>query len=632
MTSDFSGSTEVDFLVDGNNYAFDYTGYLVSAIKGSGHSGRQNWGGKHGAVWGMNREDGLEMTESEKPGFLKSLFGHGQKSPSRAPIPLYIPLSVMKVEKDTPAVANIESVWGQVIENKLGPLLLLQEADRYLEKINPMPLPYEQRERLTGMVLNEVATAIGALFSRFFHEGGGIPETREQRDSISYAVRAAEQVSYSYKLLFRQNWADPSEDRIAQEKIPVVVLRILECVRLEQLLRAFRYQKLPQHAWRDANQLYFALRGHWNTAAKYPLKIRLSLEDATSRVELFPGSSSVEQLYLAIQLTGVLDVISWPVHLMYRVGGYLDDVEIPLVAGGDKGDALPVGHIVVQQNQGTPPRFNRGPEQLGETLLIDINSIVRRAMQDRGALLAATVVKNQTLREIPEQDRVPFLDLLLHRLRSHQRRDTRQLIFATNRARVYGGFEAVYRLFRDISHWDKGNVNVARERRFWDDLARHSSIVATDEDSVLESRWIVADESEGGIQLRQQESDYSMPLYVGRLLAYNSGGQDISDSRLGYVVRIQRINGEEVEVAIARLREVIQPVVVEDLEAMDQRALPALLIRDAAGRMQLLCDNKYKFITGERLSVINDANHYTGALGDILLAQADFTVFELHTA
>jgi hypothetical protein len=572
------------------------------------------------------------MKDSEKSGFFKSLFGQGQKPPTRTPIPLYIPISVMKPEKVASAVANIEAIWSRVMENRVGPLLLLQEANRYLEKINPMPLPYEQRARLTTIVLNEVTTAIGTLFSRFFHEGGGIPETREQRDSISHAVHAAEQLAFSYKILFRQDWADPAQDRVAQEKIVVAVLRVLECVRLEQLLRAFRYQKLPQHAWRDTNQLFFALRGPWDIAAKFPLKIRLSLEDATAKVELFPPASSVEQLYLAIQLTGLLDVISWPVHLMYRVGGYLDDIKTPWNGSDDKGDAVPPGHIIVHHNQGMPPRFNRGQDQLGEALLIDINPIIQRVTQDRKALLSAAAIDSATLREMPEKDRVPFLDLLLHRLHSQQRRDTRQLVFDTSRARVYGGFEAVYRLFRDINRWDKDQAKIAQERRFWDDLAEHSSIVAEGEDSVLESRWIIADESSGGIQLRQQESDYSMPLYVGRLVAYNSGGEDFAGSRLGYVVRLQRVSDDEVEVAIARLREDIQPVVVEDLDAMDQRTQPALLIRDLAGKLQLLCDNKYKFITGERLSVINDAHHYTAALGDIILAQADFTVFDLHTA
>ena len=573
------------------------------------------------------------MKNSEKPGLFKSLFGGGQEAPPlRAPVPLYIPIPVQKAEKE--AIPNIEAMWNQVTQRRLGPLLLLQEVNRYLDKINPMPLPYEQRTRMSNILLNEVATAIGSLFARFFQQGGGIPETREQRESISHAVRAAEQLAISYKLLFRRDWADPAEDRDARDRLLLVVLRILECVRLEQLLRAFRYQKLPQHAWRDSNQLFFALRNDWDVEANFPLKLQFSVEDSASRLELFPRMSSVQQLYLSIQLTGALDVVSWPVHLMYRVGRYLGDIEAPSIVNDDKGEAVPPGHIVVYRNQGTQPSFNRGQEQLDEALLIDLNPLVRRVTQDRAALVSplTAAIAGETLRATPERDRIPFLDLLLHRLQPQQRRDTRQRVFDDHRARVYGGFEAVYRLFRDIARHEMGQEGVIKERGFWDSLAEHTSIFANGEDTLPEPRWIIADEGPGGMQLRQQERDYSMPLYVGRLVAYSRGGEDLGDSRLGYVVRMQRIGDDEVEVAIARLREQVKAAAVEDLDSMDQRTVPALLIRDSDGKLQLLCDNKYKFITGERLAVVNDDHHYTGALGEIVLAQADFTVFELHTA
>ncbi len=572
------------------------------------------------------------MKTSDKPGFFKSLFGLGPKPAARVALPLYIPIPKAKVEKE--AVANIEAIWNQVTQQRLGPLVSLQEANRYLERINPLPLPYEQRTRLSNILLNEVVTAIGGLFARFFQQGGGIPETREQRETISHAVRAAEQLAISYKMLFRQDWADPAHDRMAQEKMAVVVLRILECVRLEQLLRAFRYQKLPQHAWRDANQLFFALRGGWDIKAKHPLKIRMAVEDGASRLELFPQTAAVEQIYLSMQLTGLLDVITWPTHLIYRVDGYLSDIEPPLVRDDDVGGAITPGHIIVYHNQGTPPRFSRGPDQLGAALLVDINPIIRRATRDRAALIssAGAPIASDTLREIPEQDRVAFLDLLLHRLQPQQRRDVRQRVIGTRRARVFGGFDAVFRLFRDIGRKAKGPGVAAEERVFWDTLAGHSRVVADGEDAALESRWIIADEGSGGVQLRQQEGEYSMPLYVGRLVAYNSGAEGYADSRLGYVARLQRIGDDEVEVAIARLREHIRAVVVQDMDSMDQRTLPALLIRDLDGKWQLLCDNKHNFIIGERLAVIDDAKRYTGALGDIQIAQADFTVFELHAA
>ena len=295
------------------------------------------------------------MANTKKSGFFKSLFG-GRGTRERRAVPLHIPLT-LKMEKDIEQ--NIEALWNQVLERRLGPLLLLQAANRYLEKINPLPMSYEQRARISNILLNETVTAVGSLFSHFFQQGGGIPETREQRDTISQSVHAVEQLAINYKLLFRSDWSDPEQTHATQERTLVSALRIFECTRLEQLLLAFRYQKLPVHAWRDVNQLFFALRDEWNVRAKYPLKIRWAVEDSISRVELFPKTANLEQMYLAIQLTGLLDVTSWPVQLAYRVDNYLSAIDEPFIKEDDRFDDIPAGHCIVYRDQAGPPRFTR---------------------------------------------------------------------------------------------------------------------------------------------------------------------------------------------------------------------------------------------------------------------------------
>jgi hypothetical protein len=568
------------------------------------------------------------MTDTKKSGFFKSLFG-GRKTHDRGIVPLHIPLT-LKMEKDLEQ--NIEATWNQVLQQRLGPLLLLHAANRYLEKINPLPMSYEQRARISNILLNEVVAAVGSQFFRFFQQGGGIPETREQRDTISQAVRAVEQLAINYKLLFRRDWADPDQSHTTQERTLVVALRILECVRLEQLLLAFRYQKLPKHAWRDINQIFFALRGDWDVKAKYPLKVQWAVDDSVSSMALFPKTASLEQMYLAIQLTGLLDVISWPVHLAYRVGRYLSAIEEPFIKDDESIDNIPAGHCIVYHDQAVPPRFNRNPDQMGPSLLLDLNPILRQAIQDRSTLMSPekTSTASAILLEIPERDRITFLDLLLHRVQPQQRHESRQRIFNTRHARVYGGFNVVYRLYIDIHRKDGDRETVTEDRRFWDTLAEHINIVAENEEGGSEPRWVIADEGSGGIQLHVQEGEYSRPIYVGRLVAYNSGEDELSASRLGYVVRLQRIGDDEVEVAIADIRGEVQPVMVEDQDGAEGRPLPALLIRAEGGKLQLLCDNKHSLITGGRVAVAYDGHHHSGALGKVIIAQTDFSVFALH--
>ena len=570
------------------------------------------------------------MTGNKKSSFFKSLFG-AHKEGERGVIPLHIPIT-LKMDKD--AEENVEGMWNQVLQQRLGPLLLLQAASRYLEKINPLPLSYEQRNRISNIVLGEVVSAVSSLFSRFFQQGGGIPETREQRDTISHAVRAVEQLAVNYKLLFRQDWVEPEQGHATQERILLMTLRVFECARLEQLLLAFRYQKLPVHAWRDINQLYFALHDDWDMKVKYPLKIHWAVEDAMSSVDLFPKTANLEQLFLAIQLTGLLDVISWPVHLAYRVGRYLGAIEEPFIKDDDRLGDIPAGHCIVYHDQGGPPRFSRNSEQGRSSLLIDLNPILRRAVQDRSVLMADAKSSSvsATLQEIPECDRVTFLDLLLHRVQPRQRHEPRRRAFNARFARVYGGFDMVYRLFKDM-HRGENDRDAARDNRhFWDALAEHISLVAEKQEGVNEPRWVIADEGAGGIQLQVREGEYGLPLYVGRLVAYSDSEDTLDASRLGYVVRLQRTGDEEVEVAIARIRGEIQPTVVEDQDSMERRPLPGLLIRAKDGNLQLLCENKYSLITGERLAVMDGDHRRSGALGKLVISQSDFSVFQLHTS
>ena len=568
------------------------------------------------------------MKDAHKPGFFKSLFGGERRAePVRADLPLYIPV-VPKAGKgpDFDADAWVAALQG----HDYAPVALFTEMARLLEKLNPLPLAAARREHCTHVLAGELDTGISALFNRFVEEGSGVPESREQREGLSQAVRAVEQLAISYKLAFRQEYAGLKGEPERRERLALVVLRIMELIRLEQLLRAFRYQKLPQHAWRDVNQLFFAAGGFADTRTSHALKIRLFENPKQPRSALFAATASIEQVYLSIQVTGLLDVVSWPSHLMYIVDGYLAVLDPSLMTKRDDDAALPPGHVIVYQNQGQPPCFSRSQDELGEAVLVDMRPLIKRAAADRGALNSeqgrARIAP--PIADLDARDRIPILDLLLHKVRPQKRAEPRRAVFDARDARVYGGFEEVYRTLR--STVAGAGEEAQEERRFWDNLAMHSKIVAHEDDDVS-PRWIVSNESEGGVQLRIQESQYAMILQVGRLVAY-ALADDEEPAKLGYIVRLQRVGEREVEVAIARIRQSASAVVVEDLDALDQRTLPAVLIRDPNGKLQLLCDNKHGFMTGDRLAVHASGHPYTGALGDPSLSKPDFTVFELHTA
>src|SRR3569832_1170492 len=106
-----------------------------------------------------------------------------------------------------------------------------------------------------------------------------------------------------------------------------------------------------------------------------------------------------------------------------------------------------------------------------------------------------------------------------------------------------------------------------------------------------------------------------MPLHVGLLVAYTFVSDD--PPKLGYIVRLQRVGVREEEVAIARLRETVTAVVVEELDSAEQHTLPALLIRDSAGDLHLLCDRIFDVKPGDHLVVVAVGLTLAGVAGEV---------------
>ena len=562
------------------------------------------------------------MKLHSKPGLLKMLFGGGRQAPARAKLPLYIPV----VSKPDKLSLDVESLVEELLRHDYAPITLFAETARLLEKINPLALPAEQRYRVTNILLSEANAALSALLPRFLEQGSGVPETREQREGISHGVRAGELLAISYKLVFQSDYAHLSDDFSKRERLITATLRIMELIRLEQLLRAFRYQQLPQHGWRDCNQLFFSARCFADVRAVHPLRLRVFNSLVLPPRDLFPELGSIEQVFLSIQITGLLDVISWPTHLMYVIDGYLGEMDPPLGAQRDHEEELVPGQVVIYRNQGIPPRFEHSQDELGDAVRVDLRPLIDHAAADRRLLNGGNGAAglSQSIQQLGEHERVPVLDLILHKINPQHRREPRRAVFEVRDARVYGGFEGIYRFMHgQVAHEKR------REDPFWNSLASHPQII-TGNDNGRPPRWIVANESEGGVQFRLQENQYAMPLHVGRLMAYTLGSGD--HVKLGYITRLQRVGEHEVEVAITRLRETIAAVVVEVLESSDQHTLPALLVREPNGKLQLLCEYKHGVATGSHISIIANGHSYTGVVDKICLKKPEFVIFRLHTS
>ncbi len=505
---------------------------------------------------------------------------------------------------------------------RYGPVPVLRELDRYLERLHRARLPAQLRGELLALALGETVRAARELARRYRQQGGGIPEPAELGLGLGEAIHVAEQVGMGYKLLFLtflgQGEASPAE---------AAAVRALELLWLEQLLRGLRYQRLPARAWQDLNRIHQAARERGLEGRPHPLKVRLEVGPGQGPGALQPPERlSLGQLYLLVQLKGLLDATSWPLDQALRLDAYLAPLLGRLRVVAHDGGAVPQYHVAVEPHQARPPRLRWRQRPPAGALLLDLRPLLAQVKADQRILAGEEVARRSSpaLEGLSPGERQAFLAQLQHLLLPRERLARRQRIYGLRYARLYVGFEDVHRLYRDLA------TGAEHDRAFWDRLAAYSQAVAEDEDPAA-ARWVVADEGTGGMQLRIQESRYSTPLQVGRLVAYGLCEDPPQQVRLGRVVRLERAGEREVEIAIARLPGEVQAVAVV---GPDGAELPALLLEGTAGGHRLLADTDHPLVPGHhlRLRPWGGGPERHGTLGGPRLGTQDFTLFDFHPA
>jgi len=565
------------------------------------------------------------MKGPERPG----LTGLGRDGPAGGPglPPLHVTVPTERPE-DLQLETDPEVLRQRLMRVRYGPVPVLRELDRYLERLHRARLPAQLRGELLALALGETVRAARELARRYRQQGGGIPEPAELGLGLGEAIHVAEQVGAGYKLLFLtflgQGETSPAE---------AAAVRTLELLWLEQLLRGLRYQRLPARAWQDLNRIHQAARERGLEGRPHPLKVRLEVGPGQGAAVLQPPERlSLGQLYLLIQLKGLLDTTSWPLDQALRLDAYLAPLLGRLRVVEHGGGMVPQYHVAVEPHQARPPRLRWRQHPPAGALLLDLRPLLAQVKTDQRVLAGEEAARRPSPSPAPSPaleglspgERQAFLAQLQHLLLPRERLARRQRIYGLRYARLYVGFEDVHRLYRDLA------VGAERDRAFWDRLAAYSQAVAEDEDPAA-ARWVVADEGTGGMQLRIQESRYSTPLQVGRLVAYGLCEDPPQQVRLGRVVRLERAGEREVEIAIARLPGEVRAVAVV---GEDGAELPALLLEGTAGGHRLLADPDHPLVPGHhlRLRPWDGGPERHGTLGGPRLGTQDFTLFDLHPA
>ncbi|MCK5385841.1 MAG: hypothetical protein KAJ39_01560 [Gammaproteobacteria bacterium] len=517
------------------------------------------------------------------------------------------------------------------------PVRLLEESSNVLQKINRVLIKPKQRKELAELLASYIYPVVLLWYEKYQNEENSLPESGERRNTLIASIDAIQQLSTAYKLLFREHYSDDNKkyNNLAYQ----YGVRSLELIRLEQRLRALRYQKLPKVSWQHCNQLFFALVHHNVVDEDYELIGLIAVRKESDKLRLGGvPKSSARKLYLSIQLFGLLDVTTWPTRMFHIPDGYLD-----MLAGeglkvtADNGATLKPGFLLTHYRNEMPPLFKRSDNLPAPLIQFDYTNLYNVLVKDHKEIGKQQFLEefdeskfSRPLVNISEVDRVPVIELMIMGLTSRERRQKRHASFDDSILSVYFGFHEVNRLLQDIVAPDQARVRESRQ--FIDTLAMSSAVLADEQKSHMTANWTITNFSAGGLLISTEETDFSNPIQIDMLVAFT-----MPDNKkhpvLGFVRRLNRPHSKQVEIAIVRLSNYAETAGVQDQNELDSStAKAAILIKDVRGEWNLIIKTSMHFLKGQPLKLIRaNGSPLPVRLGEVVYAKKDFKVFELRS-
>ncbi|MDR9437334.1 MAG: hypothetical protein RI563_10645 [Thiohalophilus sp.] len=521
------------------------------------------------------------------------------------------------------------------------PVRLLEEAVRIQANLNRLKMKPEKREQLTQAVLGQIYPVVAMWYEKFQAEQSSLPESNERRNALEASIKAVEQVAISYKLLFHADYnASPSTFARHQQQLYAWGLRIIELLRLIQRLKALRYQKMSKTDWLDVNQVFFsmllhnAVNGQLNLLGTVGVRSR---QDKSERSSTPKGS--MQEIYLSIQLFGLLETNSWPTGMLYVPDAYLASLgtESFQIKADDRAPLQP-GTLVTYLHSNGPPQFQRREDIGGPSILIDYTGLYNALVREHETIGKMKFLGNydasklsKPLQVVKEEERLPVLESMLIGLRQRNRQQKRHRVHTYDALRVYFGREEVMRLLRDISSRDLQKIMDSRQ--FVDKLARQSSLLAEDDRSHMVTQWAMINFSSGGLLIGTEETAFSTPIKIGQLVAFGPVDAELHRVTLGYINRLHRTDDHRVEVAIVRLSTHAEAVVIQNEKDMQEKSgHAAILVKDLDNQWKLIVTPGLEVKSGDPLKLIrNDGSRLPVRLGEVWIVKKEFTQYELRS-
>jgi hypothetical protein len=256
--------------------------------------------------------------------------------------------------------------------------------------------------------------------------------------------------------------------------------------------------------------------------------------------------ASLRQHYVSLGSYGILDYSAWPEYDQLAIDLYAAAVPdaIRIADYDPKLDPRPWYFYTSCYDEGPPRRRPPDDTRLGQTLLLDHHALAAQIRDDTRALADAIAARDSfrtppRLARVAAERRTAVAYLLQRNLRAVE--DWQEDAAAQQQhrdLRIYAGFPEVRAHLLAVFRRDDGRVK--RSRELSDLFARRSAMLGEDDSATQESLWYVLRDGQETMRIKTQETRFTNRMFVGNLIAYGFGEQEVRTPRIGKVNRIYR--------------------------------------------------------------------------------------------
>ena len=529
-------------------------------------------------------------------------------------------------------------------------VLVLQTVGAHLAELNRYPVSVLTRWLHARVADHYLRPALGAVYTAYNQHndtrrvgstrgGDECPEPDEQKEHTQLAIEAAQQLSTCYALVLDVLCRLPDRAyALCHDKALRAGHRILELIHAEQHLCALRRMKLSERSWRNGNQLYFVLSECENVQCEMVLAGYLSEPNRAAwkpkALDREPTHASVQHIYIALQVTGMMDPGTWPPQQFFWMLVYLRRTLPRLKLRPYAPHAVNDTSVIITHLDHRAPTFKLRTSPKEPALLLDVGPLLRRVERDLERLNAGqqdTLFKRLVgVAGVSLLEQAQLLEHMLRKLQYHAGRDERSYVNQYVELSLHWGFSEVFAIVKEVSksedQWCFDDLPLTQP------LAKSVTVVEHDATTPQEKPFFLVNESSSGMQFKFQETRNNKPLFIGQMIACMRAGDDPHSSvpQVAYVSRMQRSRSGEVEVAVQKLAYEAECVGVQDPHMhASNKALPGLLLHCLDGKWRVLLHSKHGSYALSKLSLRAGGQTRSLRLGRMYLYQPEFVVFDM---